>query len=182
MDGGEHDFRSSGNWVRTLHTGVWQVYRVLDAISWNPATGAEESRRSVFCKRFVNDAWKRSFSAAAYAASLVFPLDGEDQATLQSLRSDNPKLAAQFDCWLPPPIDCLTGLRIDVPADLTTEQLAERIPPHGPLRHSEIERLVHEQLGLPRSRTSGWTLMFRSRDHEVVDGHLVFRFSHVHPF
>lgn len=182
MDGGGHDFPCNGNWVRTLHKGVWQVYRVLDAMSWNPATGAEETRRSVFCKRFLNDAWKRSFSAAVYAPSLVFPLEGDDQATLRKFRSDHPTLAAHFDRWVPPPIDALTGLRIAVPADLTTEQLASRIPPHGPLRHSEIERLVHEQLGLPRSRTIGWDLMFRSPDHQVVDGHLVYRFSHVFPF
>lgn len=172
---------AAGTWVGTVNSGIWRVHRVLDAIGLDPSTGRETTRRTVFCSRFVNDAMQRSFTTACYDPAVVFPLGAESLASLDQFIAANEKLAAKFAAYVPKPIDCIHSARIATPEGMEPADVAARIPPHAPLRQAQIGPFV-QSLGFEISTTRGWSVCFRSEDHHCIDGYLVHRFSHVHPF
>jgi len=91
-----------GEWVRMprLGPGIWKVYRVLSGFKefrWSlTEPSVTSSRTLVFCRRLVNDSWKRSFTFNCCEASYLIPLDPIDRQKVDSLLASDKKLADAF--------------------------------------------------------------------------------------
>ncbi len=169
---------STGDWVRCYEPGIWQVYRISSYLAWDPVSRSEKRRTSVFSKRCVNDAFKPAFRTDSCDASLVEPLDAATSNTLTDFLSDNVELHQAFRDYEPEPINLIHNARIGIPDGMTAEDVTARLDNNLALRQSEIGDALR-QAGFKLNVVPYWTAQFISRNYEIVDDHLVFRFLRV---
>ena len=164
--------------MRGYKPGIWQVYRISNYLAWDPVSRADRRRTTVFCKRFVNDAFKRAFQTDSCDVSLVEPLDASTLNTLDNFLSDNAVLHQAFRDYEPEPINLIHNARIGVPDGMTAEDVTATLESTSALRESRIAETLR-QAGLELNVVPYWTVQFISRNYEIVDDHLAFRFLRV---
>jgi hypothetical protein len=81
-----------GDWVRTLSPGIWQIERIDSQLD----LGSESDPRIAFCKRLLNDRFKRSFDRSSFHYSLLRQINERDKAELDRFITDHPKVMAEF--------------------------------------------------------------------------------------
>lgn len=108
-------FPTIGEWVVSDYSpGVWRVFRVERDFydqRYRLTDPKVKRRTMVFAARLVNAAWKRSFSNEVWSVGLVHPVNREQSDRLASTLAENPGLLAEFDRYVPKPIDLICNLR-----------------------------------------------------------------------
>ena len=104
-----------GDWVKSYSSGIWQIYRILDCKRLNPATGDEQDKTTIFSKRFLSNAYKRSFKEECCDPHFVTRLNSDEKSDLNKFISENPKLYETFLAYEPKNIDCVYNARIGIP-------------------------------------------------------------------
>jgi hypothetical protein len=168
-----------GAWVRIHKTGIWQVYRILkDAKCLDPVTGAATKRTTIFAKRFVSNSFRKSLGYDCCHPSFVRPLSQQDRRKLDRFIELHSKQYAQFQEYIPDPIDCIYNARIAASTDKTPKQIAELLRTKKKFNELEIESYLRG-CGLVDGFPS-WTAQFRCANHEVdKNGYLQYTFSGV---
>ena len=170
-----------GDWVRIHKAGIWQVYRTLTIKCLDPVDRAETTRRMVFAKRFLTNAFRKSLGQDGCAPQLVRPLSRQDHQKLESFIAKNKQHYDDFLAYTPRPIDIIYNARIAAPEGLSAEQVQETVATDRKLTEPEIQPYL-EQLGF-RDGFPCWTVQFVSADHECGDdGYLVYSLAQVLTF
>jgi hypothetical protein len=164
--------------VRSYESGIWQVYRILNYIGKDPASGSEQHRTTVFSKRFVLNSFKRSFKVECCDPSFVEKLDRSTSKKLAEFIEKNQSLYESFCGYEPEPIDAIYNARIKVPDGKTIEEVETRLSGCPPLNGLQIEKYLTDS-GFDTEGFPSWTVQFVSKDHECEDGHLVYRYHGV---
>jgi hypothetical protein len=183
-----------GDWIRSYHSGIWRVYRIVAGF-YEPrysltSPKAISSRTLVFAQRFVNDRWKRAFSAECYEQSLTVPLEAHERAELDSFIQANPKVFEAFDKATPKAIDLVLNLSFGVPTTVSKDDFSRRC--HELLVHRVAQGVTSDQIiGIVSEDQVGTyqdklpttaTIQFACADHEVVEREFVYRTMRVLSF
>jgi len=164
-----------GHWVRTMDPGIWQIERIDHQLDH----GTESDGRIVFCKRLLNDRFKRAFDRSSFHISLIDPIGERDRIELERFMTDHPKVMAEFMRYHKP-CDLLynAAFHVSDAADHASfkQRVTERL---GDLRHglhlSDLEALLrgeHERSSHTTVRNI--TVQFVSPDQLLREGRPVF--------
>jgi hypothetical protein len=84
----------------------------LECYRWDPGTGGESRRETIFSKRFVSNSLKRSFSEECCAPSFVSKLTPRERRSLDDFVENNQPLYQKFQSYKPKPIDAVFNARV----------------------------------------------------------------------
>ncbi|WP_394173264.1 hypothetical protein [Thalassotalea litorea] len=165
-----------GDWVRSYGSGIWKIHRILELSDFNFASMCDEKRTIVFCCRFVNDSFNRSFTTECCDSSLVSHLDVAQTRKLSIFIDDNPELIAKFNAYKPKSIDAVLNARVQIPETNSTDKLEAALSGLESLTAEDVfEKL--QKLGIEAKQVPNWTAQFISRGHETADDKLLYNFS-----
>ena len=165
-----------GDWVSSYSPGIWQVYRVLEGYrTWDPLTGREVRKTTVFSKRFVSAALKRAFKEECCDLQYVKKLSAKPLRQLNALIVENNELFDKFNAYRPKSIDDIYNARISNPSKLSRQRLEALMRKDQPLSVFEINELLED---LELSDNAGSLIaQFVSPNFECADGCLLYRFK-----
>ena len=164
--------------MRSYESGIWQIYRILIYIGWDPVSRSEKPKTIVFSKRFVTDSFKRSFKADSCDASFIESLDNPTSKKLTDFISENETLYRAFCEYEPKPIDVVYSARIGIPDGKSVQDVEARLADCPPIRESKIGEYLRDA-GFDTEGFPFWTVQLVSRDYETIDSYLVYRFLRV---
>ena len=167
-----------GDWVRSYSAGVWQIYRILEYKCRNPVTELEQDKTTIFSKRFVSNAFKRSFKEECCDPSFVVKLNLDEMNELRLFMSQNAKLYEQFQKYEPKSIDSVYNARIGIPQSYDPTAIAKELAGSGPLRDIDIGHHLSSR-GFDTKAMPFWTVQFVSKNFSITNGYLVFEFSRI---
>lgn len=170
----------NGDWVTTCWSGIWQIYRILEYKCLNPFTNDDMVKTDIFSKRFLSKSFKRLFGEACCDPSYVSLLGSDDQQRLEAFIAANPLAYEKFESYQPKPVDCIYNAEIGLPSGRSAEDLAAAFDPSRLIRDTDIGSVLID-MGLDTKAIPCWTVQFVSKDHECIDGHIVFRFHRIFP-
>lgn len=182
-----------GDWVESYSPGVWQVVCILDdfiELRFRPeAPNRRSRRRLVFCKRFVDERWKKAFKAEVAEAALVHPLSEDQRTQLDNYIAEYPRTLGEFEGFCPEMPDHIFSLRLNLPQPVDVEKINQSVMntftgiESGFTNEEVLDRLGSSHLGGYLSEgISNLTIRFLCRRHEIRDGQFVFRAVDVQPF
>ncbi|MEZ7276134.1 hypothetical protein [Pseudoalteromonas sp. 68 DY56-GL68] len=170
-----------GDWVRSYGSGIWKVHRILELNDFDIQSQTNKPRTVVFSSRFVNDSYKRSFSAESCDSAFVYHLDLKEKEELDSFIKSNPELVTKFDAYKPKSIDAIYNANVNIPASGSQTDLEEALSSFQELNLEQIyNQLIESKIG--SSDAKGWTAQFVSSNHECLNGKLLYSFSRVLAF
>lgn len=178
-----------GDWVRSYSSGIWQVYRIVENLEeFDSISKSVEKRSLVFCKRFLNNSFKRSFGSESCHPDFVYGLEKADHEKLLSIINDNPDLFSKFQKYKPKPIDAIYNLSFCVDANSKVSDYQGIFDESEPLDVFEIRAKAESNNLKLRSvpdltnEEVRWTLQFCSEDHKIVNNRLIYKFTRVLEF
>jgi hypothetical protein len=95
--------------------------------------------------------------------------------------ADNPGVYAKFESYHPKPVDNNYNARIGIPKDRSAEDVAALFDKTRLIPESDIDPML-KGMGFDTNALPAWMAQFVSKDHECVDGYLVYRFERVLEF
>lgn len=167
-----------GDWVRSYESGIWQIYRILDYVGWDPVSKSEERRTTVFSKRFLTDSFKRSFKSESCDVSFIERLDDTKSRKLSEFIARNEALYKAFCEYAPEPINVIYNARIKIPEEKSAQDVEALLSGCPPLRESKIKEFLSDA-GFDTNGLPFWTVQFISRNYETIEDYLVYRFLRV---
>ncbi|MEL7579658.1 hypothetical protein AADY36_09820 [Pseudoalteromonas sp. D15MCD-2] len=165
-----------GDWVRSYGSGIWRVHRILELNDFDIQSQTNKPRTVVFSSRFVNDSYKRSFATECCDSTFVYHLQQAERDELDSFINQNPYLYTKFNAYKPKPIDAIYNAKINIPVSKSKPELEDFLISYQSLFLEQLFCQLHSS-GLVSSDNKGWTAQFVAKDHEAVDGKLVYSFS-----
>ncbi|EGM78562.1 hypothetical protein Rhein_1338 [Rheinheimera sp. A13L] len=167
-----------GDWVRSYSTGIWQIYRVIEYKCRNPTTGLEQKKTTIFSKRFVSNAFRRSFKEECCDPALIVPLSLAEKNQMNLFIRQNENLYKKFQEYEPKKINCVYNARIEISETRDAASIAKELSGLGPMRDLDIDQRL-SSLGYNTKAMPSWTVQFVSENFNLVNGYLVFNFSKV---
>ena len=170
-----------GDWVRSYGSGIWRIHRILELCDFEIQTQSNKLRTVIFSSRFVNDSFKRSFSTECCDSVFVYHLAQEEKEKLHSFIKHNSDLSVKFDAYKQKTIDAVYNANVNIPASKDLSELEGNL---SKFKSLTLEQLYHKLLesGIGSSGKKGWTAQFVSKNHECVEGKLVYSFLKVLEF
>ncbi|WP_063704681.1 hypothetical protein [Pseudoalteromonas gelatinilytica] len=165
-----------GDWVRSYGSGIWRVHRILELNDFDIQSQTNKPRTVVFSSRFVNDAYKRSFATECCDSAFVYHLQQAERDELDSFINQNIDLYTKFNAYKPKPINVIYNAKINIPVSKSKSELEDFLISYQSLFLEQLFCQLHSS-GLASSDNKGWTAQFVAKDHEAVDGKLVYSFS-----
>ncbi|MCF2846581.1 hypothetical protein NH514_04780 [Pseudoalteromonas sp. ACER1] len=162
-----------GDWVRSYGSGIWRVHRILELNDFDIQSQTNKPRTVVFSSRFVNDSYERSFVTECCDSTFVYHLQ---QAELDSFINLNIDLYTKFNAYKPKSINAIYNAKINIPVSKSKSELEDLLISYQSLFLEQLFCQLHSS-GLASSDNKGWTAQFVAKDHEAVDGKLVYSFS-----
>jgi hypothetical protein len=170
-----------GDWVRSYSAGIWRIYDILTYKCLNPVTNREQSKTTVFLKRFVGNNFKKAFTEECCDPSFVKPLSVKDSKSLTGFIEKNSALFEEFSDYNPQRLDCIYNAGIMVPRGLSAKEIELKIPKDKALRDLDIDAFLRK-IGLNTKGYPQWTAQFVSKGFETEKGYLMFRFDKILKF
>ncbi len=167
-----------GDWVTSYSCGIWQVYRIIHYNDIDPVTAARITRTAVFSKRFVNNSFKKSFSEECCEQVLVKPLGKDITLKLDEYIRANKEIYDKFRAHSPREIDAVYNARIGIPGTMKPGDVMKKISREKAFTIKEIIPYLNG-LGFNTDEMPSWTVQFVSRNHELVDDWLAYRFEKI---
>ncbi len=167
-----------GDWVRSYSKGVWQIYRIEKFGELDPVTGAIRHRESIFSKRFVNNAFKRSFSTECCSPDFVEKLDNSALKDLESFIADNKALYSKFINYVQKTVDLIYNARISIPEGKSSDSVEEELSGLVDVKAEDLIGLLNEK-GYKVNTHPSWVAQFIANDHKCKDGQIMYTFERV---
>lgn len=170
-----------GDWVRSYGSGIWRIYRILELNDFDIPSQSYKSKTIIFSCRFVNDSFKRSFSTEGCDSSFVYRLEQAERDKLDSFINQNQDLYSKFDAYKPKPIDAIYNTNVNIPVSKNQSELESTLCTFQSLCLEQLySKLLSSDIG--SSGSKGWTAQFVSKNHDNIDGKLVYSFSKILAF
>lgn len=158
-----------------MDPGIWQIERIDHQLD----QGTESDGRIAFCKRLVNDRYKRAFDRSSFHISLISPISKRDRFELERFMADHPEVMAEFIRYHKR-CDLLFNAKFHVGDAEDRASFKQRVTArlgdlgHG-LHRRELEVLLHdEHERSSRTTTRNITVQFVSPDQLLREGRPVF--------
>lgn len=158
-----------------MDPGIWQIERIDHQLD----LGTENDGRIAFCKRLLNDRFKRAFDRSSFHISLIHPIGDRDLIELERFITDHPKVMAEFMRYHKR-CDLLYNAAFHVGDAEDRASFKQRVTArlgdlgHG-LHRSELDALLRdEQERSSRTTVRNITVQFVSPDQLLRDGRPVF--------
>ena len=90
--------------------------------------------------------------------------------------NQNIDLYTKFNAYKPKSINAIYNAKINIPVSKSKSELEDLLISYQSLFLEQLFCQLHSS-GLVSSDNKGWTAQFVAKDHEAVDGKLVYSFS-----
>jgi hypothetical protein len=162
-----------------MDPGIWQIERIDNQLDH----GTEKDGRIAFCKRLLNDRFKRAFDRSSFHISLIDPIGERDRIELERFMADHPKVMTEFMRYHKR-CDLLFNATFHVGDAEDRASFKQRVTArlgdlgHG-LHRSELEALLREEHERSsRTTVRNITVQFVSPDQLLREGRPVFTEYH----
>jgi hypothetical protein len=162
-----------------MDPGIWQIERIDHQLDH----GTEKDGRIAFCKRLLNDRFKRAFDRSGFHISLIDPIGDRDRIELERFMADHPKVMAEFMRYHKR-CDLIYNAAFHVSDDADRASFKRRVTARlGDLGHGfhrrELEALLRdEQERSSHTTIRNITVQFVSPDQLLREGRPVFTEYH----
>jgi hypothetical protein len=179
-----------GDWVRSYSAGIWQVYRIIENYSdFDQINNQLEYCSLIFCKRFLNNSFKRSFKSECCHPVFVDKLESNDLTKLLRFIDKNQDIYKKFADYNPKPVDAIYNASIIAPEGAGEADLSKELADNNEYNILQIIELLKEKNlyassvpDLSGSEPAKWTAQYVSNDHTIKNNMLSYRFNRVLTF
>lgn len=162
-----------------MDPGIWQIERIDHQLDH----GTESDGRIAFCKRLLNDRFKRAFDRSSFHISLIHPIGERDRIELERFMADHPQVMSEFIRYHKR-CDLLFNAKFHVGDAADRESFKQRVTArlgdvsHG-LHRSDLETLLREEHERSsRTTVRNITVQFVSPDQLLREGRPVYTEYH----